>query len=186
VRWKDADAREVLALVRALRGPTSEVGALLIVNDRLDVALAGDADGVHLGDDDLPIRAARSIAPTGFILGRSVDTAEEAAAAEQSGADYVGFGPIHPTGTKRNAGRVVGEESIMGVRSGVGVPVVAIGGINALNAGGSIRAGADGVAVVSGVTSVTDPEKAAAALVAAVLRAKRDRYETKLASRSDN
>jgi thiamine-phosphate pyrophosphorylase len=172
VRWKDADTRDVLALVRDLRGPTREAGALLIVNDRLDIALAAAADGVHLGDDDLPVSAVRAVAPVDFIVGRSVDSAEEAAVAEKSGADYVGFGPIHPTGSKVNTGQVVGEESIAAVRSRVSIPIVAIGGIDRLNAAGSISAGADGVAVISEVMNARDPEKVTAELVAEVMRAK--------------
>lgn len=171
VRWKGGATREVLALARALRAPTREAGALLIINDRADVALVADADGVHVGEDDLPVDEVRRITAAGFVIGRSVDTPLEAIAAEEAGADYVGFGPIHPTGTKSDTGPVVGEEMLSAVRQAVGIPIVAIGGISRENAGGAIRAGADGVAVISAISGSEDPEAATAGILTAVRRA---------------
>lgn len=168
VRWKDGATRDVLSLTRRLREPTRRSGALLIVNDRVDVALVAGADGVHVGADDLPVEQVRHITPPGFVIGRSVDTAEEAIAAERAGADYVGFGPIHPTGTKTDTGPVVGEDMLVEVRRAVTIPIVAIGGITRENARAAIRAGADGVAVISAISRSPDPESAAAGIIAEV------------------
>ncbi|MDR0786715.1 MAG: thiamine phosphate synthase [Gemmatimonadota bacterium] len=170
VRWKGGSTREILSLVQELREPTRAIGALLIVNDRLDIALAAGADGVHLGDEDLPIAIARQIAPAGFIIGGSVDTPEEAAAAERAGASYVGFGPIHPTGTKSNTGSVTGEQMLTEVKRAISIPLVAIGGMNRENAASAVRTGADGVAVVGAVAFQVDPEAAAAGILAEVIR----------------
>jgi thiamine-phosphate pyrophosphorylase len=159
IRWKHATARELVELVRALRQVASDAGALLIVNDRVDVALAADADGAHLGNDDLPLRAARSIAPPGFLLGRSVDTPAEAATAEREGADYVGFGPIFPTPSKADTGPVVGPAGIAAVRAATGLPIVAIGGIGPGRAGEVVRAGADGIAVLGAIMMSREPER---------------------------
>ncbi len=170
VRWKGGTTREIVALARELRGPTRDAGALLIMNDRVDVALASGADGVHLGDDDIPVEDARRIAPVRFVIGKSLDTPDEAIAAEQAGADYVGFGPIHPTGSKTDTGPVVGEEMLTVVRGAVSLPLVAIGGITRENAGAAIRAGADGVAVISAIAGHGDPEAATVALLAEIRR----------------
>lgn len=170
IRWKGGTTREIVALAGELRGPTRDAGALLIVNDRVDVALVAGADGVHLGDDDIPVEDARRMAPAGFIIGRSVDTRNEAIAAERAGADYVGFGPIHPTGSKTDTGPVVGEAMLAALREAVSLPLVAIGGITRENAGAAIRAGADGVAVIGAIAGQADPETATAALLAEIRR----------------
>src|SRR5690606_15107195 len=104
LRWKDGSSREMLELARELRRDTAAAGALLFINDRVDVALASGADGVHLGDDDIPVEVARRIAPRPFLIGRSVDTPEEANAARLAGADYVGAGPIFSTLSKEDTG----------------------------------------------------------------------------------
>lgn len=168
VRWKDGSARDLLELIRAIQVDVRNAGAVLIVNDRLDVALACGADGVHLGDDDLPVEAARRIAPEGFIIGRSVDTPEEAAAAEAAGASYVGYGPIFATSTKRDTGPVVGTAGISAVRAAIRIPIVAIGGIGAEEAGKAIAAGASGVAVVSAVMGAFAPREVTSEVLAAV------------------
>lgn len=157
VRWKGAGAREIMGLATDLREATSEAGALLFVNDRLDVAVAAGADGVHLGQDDLPLRAARQIAPPGFLIGISVDTPGEAVAAEAAGADYVGVGPIYLTATKNDAGPVLGPEGVRPFRERVAIPIVAIGGIGPASAASVIQAGADGVAVIGAVMFADDP-----------------------------
>ena len=108
LRMKDAPAREMAALAGALLVETRRAGALLFVNDRVDVALAAGADGAHVGQDDLPVAAARRIVPPGFLLGVSAETAELARKAEADGADYVGVGPIYATGSKADAGDAVG------------------------------------------------------------------------------
>ncbi|HSU12989.1 thiamine phosphate synthase [Longimicrobium sp.] len=167
LRGKDQAAREQVELARALRVETRAAGALLWVNDRLDVALAAGADGVHLGQDDLPVEAARRIVPGGFLIGISAETAELARAAERGGADYVGAGPVYETGSKADAGSAVGCARIAQVAAAVRIPVVGIGGIAAANAGEVVRAGAAGVAVISAVMRAADPEAATRELLRA-------------------
>jgi thiamine-phosphate pyrophosphorylase len=158
VRAKTEAARETVELARALREETRAVGALLFVNDRVDVALAAGADGAHLGDDDLPLPAARAIVPPGFLLGRSADTPEQAVRARSEGADYVGVGPVYPTATKADAGEPIGLRRISEVSAVAGIPVVGIGGIGAESAAEVVRAGAAGVAVIRAVMAAADPE----------------------------
>lgn len=165
LRMKDAPAREMTDLARALLAETRAAGALLFVNDRVDAALAVGADGAHVGQDDLPVAAARKIAPAGFLLGVSAETAELARAAEADGADYVGVGPVYLTGSKADAGDAVGTERITQVAAAVRIPVVGIGGITIENAPPVIHAGAAGVAVISAVMRAADPEAAARALM---------------------
>jgi thiamine-phosphate pyrophosphorylase len=136
----------------------------LIVNDRLDVALACGASGVHLGQGDLPVPAVRRILGPGGKIGVSVNTPGEARRAEREGADYVGAGPAFATATKETDLPVLGPEGIAGIRRAVGVPVVAIGGIGAANAAAMARAGADGIAVVSAILGAPDARQAAAEL----------------------
>jgi thiamine-phosphate pyrophosphorylase len=168
LRWKGAASRDLLEQAHAIRRLTSARDALFIVNDRVDIAMAASADGTHLGDDDLPLSVARRIVPAGFTLGKSVDNAKEAEMAEREGADYVGFGPIFLTGTKADLPAAVGSEAIAGVRSRTNLPIVAIGGIDVEGAARVIRAGADGIAVVSAVMSAHDPEDATRRLRAAL------------------
>jgi thiamine-phosphate pyrophosphorylase len=170
LRGKDMAAREQVDLARALLAETRAAGALLWVNDRLDVALAAGADGVHLGQDDLPVDAARRIVPAGFLIGISAETPELARAAEAYGADYVGTGPVYPTGSKADAGDAVGCERIARVAGAVRIPVVGIGGIGPANAADVVRAGAAGAAVISAVMQAPDPEAATRALLSAVER----------------
>ncbi|HEV2150418.1 MAG TPA: thiamine phosphate synthase, partial [Longimicrobiaceae bacterium] len=115
LRAKTETAREMAELARTLREETRAAGALLWVNDRVDVALAAGADGAHVGADDLPVAAVRRIAPPGFLLGRSVETPEEAVRAREDGADYVGVGPVYETSSKDDAGLPVGLARIAAV-----------------------------------------------------------------------
>ena len=172
LRGKDHPAREQVELARALLAETRAAGALLWVNDRLDVALAAGADGVHLGQDDLPLEAARPVVPAGFLIGISAETPELALAAERGGASYVGTGPVYATGSKADAGDAVGCERIAEVAQAVRIPVVGIGGIAAANAGEVVRAGAAGVAVISAVMRAADPEAATRDLLRAVEQAR--------------
>jgi len=165
LRMKDASARAMAEAARALRVETRAAGALLFINDRVDVALAAGADGAHVGQDDLPVAAAREIAPPGFLLGASAETAELARAAQNDGADYVGVGPVYVTGSKADAGDAVGVERIAVVRDAVHIPVVGIGGITVENAPPVLAAGAAGVAVIGAVMRAADPEAAARALL---------------------
>jgi thiamine-phosphate pyrophosphorylase len=167
LREKDLPARDLLARARLLRDLTAAAGALLIVNDRPDVAFLSGADGVHLGQDDLPPREARRLLEGGMIVGLSAGSAEEARRAEQDGADYVGVGPVAPTATKGIAeGR--GPELVQEVARAVELPVVAIGGIDRANAAAAVRAGATAVAACAALCSADDPLAAARALRAEV------------------
>jgi thiamine-phosphate pyrophosphorylase len=164
LRMKDASAREMAALARTLLAETRAAGALLFVNDRVDVALAVGADGAHVGQDDLPAAAARAIAPPGFLIGVSAETIGLALQAQADGADYVGVGPVYATGSKADAGDAVGVERIAEVAAAVRIPVVGIGGIATGNAAAVVHGGAAGVAVISAVMRATDPEAAVRAL----------------------
>lgn len=170
LRAKGESTRGMVELGRRLRAETAAAGALLFVNDRVDVALVIDADGAHLGDDDLPLEAARAIAPSGFLLGRSVDTPDEARVAERQGADYVGAGPVQATPSKLDAAPAIGIRGIQSISDATSLPVVAIGGIDAGNAAEVARAGAAGVAVIRAVVQAEDPGSAARALVEGVRR----------------
>jgi len=168
LRAKHETAREATELARALLAETRAAGALLFVNDRVDVALAASADGAHVGEDDLPVDAARRISPPGFLLGVSAATPELALQAEQDGADYVGTGPVYATQSKADAGDAVGTERIAAVASAVRIPVVGIGGIALSNAAAVVRAGGAGVAVISAVMRAADPEAATRELLRAI------------------
>jgi thiamine-phosphate diphosphorylase len=157
IRNKGDSPRQLVELGRALRTATREAGALLFLNDRMDLALAVEADGVHLGPNDLPVRAVRRIAPPGFLIGRSADDPDVARQAVEDGADYIGCGTVYPTSTKRDAGEVIGLDGLLRVVRAVSVPVVAIGGITTDRAAEVAAAGAAGVAVVGAVMAAADP-----------------------------
>ena len=161
LRDKASGPLELLRIGRGIRKITRRTGIPFIVNDRLDVALACGADGVHLGRDDMGAGVARQIAPPHFIIGISVGTLEEAVRAEQEGADYIAVSPVFPTTSKSDAGPGHGLDLLKKIRRIVTIPVVAIGGINSGNVNDVIEAGADGVAVISAV--VGDPDIKAAA-----------------------
>jgi len=172
LRDKHLSGKEMYQVSREIREITRKAGAMFIVNDRLDVALASQADGVHLGQDDLPLIEARALAPAPFIIGISVETAEEARRAEQDGADYVAVGPVYPTGSKHDAGPALGTGRVVEIRAAVSVPVIAIGGIQAGNAAEMVAAGADGLAVISAVVSQDDITQAARNLREIIISAK--------------
>ena len=173
LREKDATVREQLALGRELRALTREAGVLLIVNDRADLAVALDADGVHVGADDLPPDLARAIVGPARIVGCSAGSVAEAIAARDAGADYLGVGAIYPTATKLDAGEAVGPELIAAIKEHVALPIVGIGGIGRDNVAAVMAAGADGVAVVSAVVAADDPEAAARDLKERLVRSRR-------------
>ena len=141
-----------------------EKGAVFIVNDRIDVALAAEADGVHLGQDDFPIPLARELLGKDRIIGGSAATPGEIETCIREGADYVGFGPVYPTGSKDDAGPVSGIDSLKKTVLSTPVPVIAIGGIDENNAFQVMGAGAHGIAVISAVCCRDDPENAARTL----------------------
>jgi thiamine-phosphate pyrophosphorylase len=134
--------------------------AKFIVNDRVDIALAVDADGVHVGRDDLPVKIVRHLLGPDKIIGVTVRDLEEAVQAEKEGADYLGVGPVYHTSTKKDAGPPAGIELIRSVRNACTLPVVAIGGITLENAGEVIKAGADMICAVSATVTDSDVEKA--------------------------
>lgn len=161
LRDKRMDDKALTTCAREIKEITKKAGALFIVNDRLDVALASGADGVHLGQQDMPANKARPLCRPGFIMGVSAGTLEEAVRAERSGADYIGLGPICHTDSKGNAGPVCGFGTIALVKDAVSIPVVAIGGLGPENARDAVLAGADGIAVISAVVSQDDVAGAA-------------------------
>lgn len=171
LREKSLPPRDTLPLARRLRADTQGAGALFFVNDRLDLALAVGADGVHLGPHDLPVAAARRIAPPGFLIGYSADDPNAARAAIADGADYIGCGAVFPTSTKSDVGRSVGPGGLARVVAAAEAPVVAIGGITEACAPGVFRAGAAGCAVVGAVMAATDPGRAVRAFMHTAARA---------------
>lgn len=144
----------------------------LIINDRLDIALAVKADGIHIGQDDLPLEIVRKLAGPDVIIGVSIINAEEARIAEQMGADYLGLSPIFMTSTKPDLTAQIGIAGIPLIRQAVNIPIVGIGSMNSSNAYEAVSAGLDGVAVVSGIVSQKDVTGAARSIKAEVMRAK--------------
>ncbi len=163
-REKAGTAREMIEEARAIRDLCAAAGVPFIVNDRVDVALAVDADGVHVGQDDLPAATARRLIGPDRILGVSAGSPEEALRAQEDGADYIGASPIFSTPTKPDAPPPMGVEGLGRLAAAVRVPVVGIGGLNAANAAAIIGAGAVGVAVVSAIVAADDVEAAARAV----------------------
>jgi thiamine-phosphate pyrophosphorylase len=180
LRAKDLKRRELLAVARELRALTAERDTTFIVNDHIDVALAVDADGVHLGQEDLPLPEARRICGPDLILGASTHSREEAIRAENESANYINVGPIFPTSTKLDSGSAVGPLLITEVKAAVQCPLTCMGGINLSNVDQVILAGADRVAVVSAVVGATDVKEAARALVSRIeeVRARRKQAES--------
>jgi len=156
LRDKAMDGRRFMEHALKIRNLTKKAGALFIVNDRVDIALAAKADGVHLGQDDMPINEVRPICPKGFIIGITAHNVEEAVEAEALSADYIGLSPIFQTGSKNDAGPACGVDMVRKVKARVHIPVVAIGGIGPSNARDVLKAGADGLAVISAVVGQDD------------------------------
>ncbi|SEN39364.1 thiamine-phosphate diphosphorylase [Halorientalis persicus] len=177
LREKEMPARDRYDLGQELRELTRAAGVPLIVNDRIGLAAAIDADGVHLGDEDLPIAVAREQLGEAAIVGRSVSTAEAAREAERAGADYLGVGAVYPTDSKDTnpEGTEIGLDRIEAVAEAVEIPIVGIGGVKPDNAAAVIGAGADGVAVISAITAADDPAAATRELGAAVERGRESR-----------
>ena len=155
VKWvqyrdKESDRYCLFETATKLRVLTREAGAFFIMNDHPDIAAAVGADGVHLGQDDMPMQEARKVMGSGMVIGISTHTIDQAVAAERAGADYIGFGPVFNTSTK-DAGEAMGTDMLKRVRSSVSIPVVAIGGITAGELPDVVSAGAQAVAVASGI-----------------------------------
>ncbi|MDH7498830.1 MAG: thiamine phosphate synthase [candidate division NC10 bacterium] len=172
LRYKGGKCREFLELAKRMKEISAEGRVPLIINDRLDIALAAGADGVHLGQEDLPPQEARRILGPQIILGVSAANLQEAQEAERAGASYLGLGSIFPTASKPDAGRPIGTEVIAEVSRAVHIPVVAIGGIQIDNVEEVIRKGASGVAVISALLQAPDIKKAAQQLKMAIERAR--------------
>ena len=160
LREKSMPLDDLYPVARELRRRCRESGCLFIVNDRVDLALAVEADGVHVGQDDLPAGEARRLLRPGMILGVSTHDEGQARRARDDGADYVAVGSMFPTGSKTGF-RLVGPDLVRRVRPEIPVPLVAIGGITVDNVTEVIRAGADAVAVISAVCAASDPAAAA-------------------------
>jgi thiamine-phosphate pyrophosphorylase len=163
-RQKRGSTREMIQVAKDVKQLCAERGVTFIVNDRVDVAMASEADGVHLGQDDFPILLARELLGKRRIIGGSAATMEEARKCLSEGADYVGFGPVYPTTSKDDAGPVSGISLLKGVVESIPLPIIAIGGVSAENAAEVMEAGAHGIAVISAVCCQKDPEQATRAL----------------------
>jgi len=156
-RQKHGSTKELIETALAIKELCDRAGIVFIVNDRIDVALAADADGVHLGQDDFPLELARKILGGNKIIGGSAGNVEEALKCADEGADYIGFGPVYPTGSKEDAGPATGIEAMKNLSRVISLPIIAIGGVNSENIPEIISAGAHGVAVISAVCCSEDP-----------------------------
>jgi thiamine-phosphate pyrophosphorylase len=174
LRDKTRSLRELLPQACAIRLLCRSHGALFIVNDRLDLALAAEADGAHVGQEDFPAAQARGLLGPGRILGVSTHSLAQAQAAQATGADYIGFGPIFATGTKNTGYTPRGLEALRAIRQAVSLPILAIGGITLENVTAVIAAGATAPAVISAVVATPDVAAAAAAFRERVAVAKGD------------
>lgn len=168
LRDPDATTRGLIAAAEALQEVLRPHRVPLVINDRVDVALAMGAEGVHLGDRDMPAATARRLLGPGRIVGVTVHDAAEARAVDPAVADYAGIGPVFATTTKAEARPAIGVDGFRALRRLVPLPAVGIGGIDAARTADVIAAGADGVAVVSAICAAPDPEAAARAIAAAV------------------
>jgi len=167
LREKEWPSGRVLPLAERLRARCAAAGATFIVNDRVDLAVAAGADGVHVGQDDLPARAVRPLLRAGMILGVSTHSVAQARAAQADGADYIAVGSMFPTRSKAEF-ELVGTDLLRKLRAEIRVPLVGIGGITHANVGEVITAGADGVAVISAVCAAADPRAAAERFIALI------------------
>jgi thiamine-phosphate pyrophosphorylase len=172
LREKRMEGRALWGVARAMRALTQKYGAALIVNDRVDIALAAEADGVHLGQEDIPLAVARRLLGPEAVIGVSVSSEEEAEAAEKEGASYVSVGSIFPTASKPDAGEAIGVEPLSRIKRMVGLPVLAIGGVNCDNVQAVIRAGANGVAVISAIAEAEDMVEATRRLKSLIAEAR--------------
>jgi len=160
-RDKTLPSGAALETVKIIGALCRKAGVTFIVNDRLDIALATDADGVHLGQRDLPIAVARRLLGPSRLIGGTASTLDEAREAERSGADYIGFGHVFPTASKDKSGRAVGSDALRAACRAVSLPVIAIGGIHAGNLPEVMKTGTWGIAVIRAVCGEDDPRAAA-------------------------
>lgn len=167
LREKDLATRAFIEEARALKSRLAPLGAPLIINDRADIALAVDADGLHVGQDDMPLAMARALLGPGRIIGLSITALDQLDAADARAADYLGLGPIFAQMTKADAAAPLGLDGLRAARATTNRPLMAIGGVHAGVAAGLRRAGADGLAVVSAIVAAADPGQAAREIAAA-------------------
>ena len=172
VRCKDETTRSIMEFSRLVLGVACSAGIPVIINDRVDVALATGAQGVHLGEDDMPVATARRICGDAMIIGATVRDVASARAARDAGADYLGVGPVFATGVKP-ALIPLARGVIAGIRREISLPIVAIGGINDMNAAIPLAEGADGVAVISALRQCESPKEAASQLRSVIDKAKK-------------
>jgi thiamine-phosphate pyrophosphorylase len=172
LREKDCSTREFIEQALAVKDFLKARQIPLIINDRLDVAQAVQADGVHLGQTDMPLELAKGILGDSMIIGISAESLKDAIAAEKGGADYLGVSPIYATPTKTDTAPPLGLAGLREIRKAARLPLVGIGGLNRENAAEVIRSGADGVAVVSAIEAADDPEAAASALKQVIVKAR--------------
>lgn len=170
LREKGGSTRRMIEVAKSMLVVCRQAGVPLIVNDRIDVALAADADGVHLGQGDFPIPLARELLGKEKVIGGSAATLEEARICLAEGADYIGFGPVYVTGSKADAGPVSGPGGLRQAVETIPLPIIAIGGISDENVSEVMGAGAYGIAVISAVCCQIDPQGATRALRAALER----------------
>ena len=164
VREKNCDTREFIEMAKAVKNVLASAEVGLIINDRLDVALAVEADGAHLGQSDMPLMMARNIVGDTMVIGISAESVADAEAAERDGADYIGVSPIFTTPTKTDTAAPLGLAGLAEIRCRVRLPLVGIGSIKADNSAEVIAHGADGIAVVSAIVSAPDCQAAASEL----------------------
>jgi thiamine-phosphate diphosphorylase len=167
LRLKDRSSRDLLEIATKVAGFCRDSGSLFIVNDRADIARLAGADGVHIGQEDLPLAAARAIVGERMIIGVSTHSVEQARAAEAGGADYIGFGAIYSGGLK-NVANAQGLERLRTIRNAVKLPIVAIGGITQATASEVLAAGADAVAIITDIIRTPDLSAKVRALLALV------------------
>jgi thiamine-phosphate pyrophosphorylase len=165
LREKDLSGAALYRLAAELRRLTSDFDARLIINDRLDVALAAEADGVHIGVNSLPVAAVRRVLGQGKIIGYSAHAIDEALRAQGDGADFVTFGPVYPTPTKAAYGAPCGVKKLADAVSALEIPVIGLGGISQANITEALSANIQGIAVISAILAAADPRAAAASLL---------------------
>jgi len=163
-RQKGGSTREMIRVAEQMKDLCKKAGVIFLVNDRVDVAIASHADGVHLGQDDFPIPLARKLLGEGAIIGGSAGSMEEARKSLLEGADYIGFGPVYPTTSKEDAGPAGGVGLLKQIVEAIPLPIIAIGGINRDNTPLVMQTGVHGIAVISAVCCQSDPAEAAKCL----------------------
>jgi thiamine-phosphate pyrophosphorylase len=163
-RQKEGSTRQMIRVAEQIQELCKRAGVTFVINDRVDVAIASHADGVHLGQDDFPIPLARKLLGEEAIIGGSAGNMEEARKCLLEGADYIGFGPVYPTTSKEDAGPAAGLDLLKQIVEAIALPIIAIGGLTTDNAAPVIKAGAHGLAVISAVCCQNDPAEAARCL----------------------